>query len=203
MRRAIPILGAFLAVLLLGPVSAGPAAAAPSPGDEEIEDVEDVEEVAVVTASGAPGAAAPGLYEYTGRMHPAVVHFPIGWLVLLLLVDLGAFVLRRSGWEKWGLYVLIGTVASFVPAIVTGFIRGNHLPNDAGVLAEMADHRNLALVMAGLTTLALGIRLWRRNDLQRAYRYVYLLLIVASSALVLLTGHEGAKMVYGENYLPF
>jgi len=50
---------------------------------------------------------------------------------------------------------------------------------------------------------ALGLRLFRRNDLQGWSRHGYLALVVVATALVLPAADFGGKMVYGSRFLPF
>jgi len=164
----------------------------------ELEDIEEIEEIEEVTEAGTPG-----FLEYLGRMHPALVHFPIGWLIMLVLIDLGAFVLRLESFEKWGLYVLIGSVLSFVPAIITGLLNASYLQDNASTLTTLAWHRNLNLLMAGLCVVALILRLKYRNRIAGGVKWAYLGLILIASVLMMAAGHMGGKMVFGENYLPF
>jgi uncharacterized membrane protein len=202
--------------------------AAPS-GAQEIEKVEevdvgevDVEEVDVeeVEPGQVPGAGAgsgsqavpfapgqqqeePGLWALVGRMHPALVHFPIAWLVLLLVVDLRTLAFRREGWERLGLYLLVGTTLAFVPTVATGLLRADELPQNERTLSLIAEHRNLAYITGGVVLAALVLRLARRNRLEGLWRWAYLALIGAAAVLVLWVGHRGARMVFGVDFLPF
>src|SRR5687768_613844 len=62
------------------------------------EEVEEVEAVEPAEAEGDSKASEEkkegGFFEVVGHLHPAVVHMPIGWLVLLFLLDLAAFLLN-------------------------------------------------------------------------------------------------------------
>ncbi|MFH2006940.1 MAG: DUF2231 domain-containing protein, partial [bacterium] len=77
---------------------------------------------ASVTASKKSARRSGGLKRLLGRLHIPWVHLPIGWLILLFLIDVGALVFRREGWERWGLYALAGTVLVLVPAVITGLV---------------------------------------------------------------------------------
>jgi hypothetical protein len=70
-----------------------------------------------------------------------VVHFPIAGLFLLLVLEAGALALRREGWHRAGLVLLIGTLVAFLGAIVTGFIRESWLQVDAAVARLVEIHR--------------------------------------------------------------
>ena len=47
------------------------------------------------------------------------------------------------------------------------------------------------------------IRLARRNKLEGALRWIYLLLLIIASVVVGFGGHLGGQLVYGEQHLPF
>jgi len=135
-----------------------------------------------------------------GRLHPAVVHFPIGWLVLLLIMDSTAFVLRKTTLVRWGPFLLGGTVLSMLPAIATGLLRYSAYSEPDSLAL---DHRNLIFIMAALCLSALIVRLVKGNDLRGIVRWIYLLLILSATGLILMASHHGGKLVFGEAYLPF
>jgi sulfite exporter TauE/SafE len=77
------------------------------------------------------------------------------------------------------------------------------MPSDADVARALTIHRTLNFVVFGLVLAALGLRLFRRNDLQGWSRRGYLALVVVATGLVLLAADFGGKMVYGAHFLPF
>ena len=140
------------------------------------------------------------LGKIVGRMHPAVIHMPIAWLVLLVLVDILNFVLGQKWLNKPGYWLLILTVCSFIPALLTGFINLNH---KASVDELAIQHRNMAILAFALCIAALNWRVIKKNNLEGGVKYLYLLLILLAAALIGQTGHLGGKMVFGLEYLPF
>lgn len=166
--------------------------------DIEEEIIEEIEEIEVVVPE-----KAIGFWEILGRLHPAVVHIPIGWLMMVVIIDMVAFVLGKDEWARLGLYALIGTVLSFFPAIITGLLIASSIPSDSPSLSLMETHRNLNLLVTALCVAALALRIRKRNALEGGPKWSYLGLILLSAALLTLSGHLGGKMVFGENYLPF
>jgi uncharacterized membrane protein len=164
-----------------------------------VEQIGDVQTVSPGEVEGKPS----GLSDLIGRLHPALVHFPIAWLVALALVDFVGLVLKREAWQRAGIFVLAGTVLSLVPTAATGLLRAAHMPSDAAVHALLVTHRGLNFAVAGLVVAAFVIRLLRRDRLQGPSRVVYLTLVFAATALVLVAADFGGRMVYGPDYLPW
>jgi uncharacterized membrane protein len=171
-------------------------AAEPTAAPEEISDVQ-------IVTSGAGEGKPTDLGDLVGRFHPALVHFPIAWLVGLAIIDFFGLVRRRQEWQRAGIFVLAGTVLSLLPTAATGLLRATHMPTDAATHALLVTHRTLNFVVAGLVLAAFALRLWRRNSLQGGWRITYLALVVAACGAVLLAADFGGRMVYGPDYLPW
>jgi uncharacterized membrane protein len=199
-RRLLP----FLAVLGLAFLL--PGAAAASSTDEAIEEVVEVEVVEVVQAvDSAAGRASReiGAVQVYGRMHPALVHLPIGFLFLAVLLELAA--LTRRGREFVGCagFALAATLIACLPALVSGFVRTSEMW-PAGAPPDTATwHRNLMLGMAALAALALVLRVAFRGRLAGARRAAYLAVLAAAVVVAGVGGHLGGKLVFGESFLPF
>lgn len=193
----------FLVVLVLYAVCGAAAswahaeqAKAAAKGDVEVIEDADVAEVK------QPAAAKKGIFDLLGRFHPPLVHLPIAWLLLLLIIDGGTFVLGRP-WGQAGYYVLMLAALSCIPAVTTGFLREDFVKGGADFKAIVPVHKWLAVTTMSLTLLALAIRLVKKNDLQKTIKYVYLALVFSAGLLVGLVGHMGGQLVFGKDFLPF
>jgi uncharacterized membrane protein len=131
------------------------------------------------------------------------VHFPIAFLVGLAFVDFVGLILKRTAWQAAGMAVLVGAMVSLLPATATGLLRASHMSTDTAEHALLVTHRALNLSVAGLVSIALVVRIFRRNRLEGVWRIIYLVLVFAATGLVLLAADYGGRMVYGPNYLPF
>jgi uncharacterized membrane protein len=189
-------------------LAAGIAALAPEPGGHAagsapaIEQLDQFQVVSPAVAEGRPSGAA----DLIGRLHPALVHFPIAGLVALAVTDFVGLVLRREAWRRAGMVVLIATAVSLVPTVATGLLRASHIEFHAAEHSLLATHRTLNLIVTGLVAVALVLRAARRRHLQglqRAHRIVYLASVFAATSLVLVAADFGGRMVYGPNCLPF
>jgi uncharacterized membrane protein len=193
---------AILLFLALLAATATATAQGPAPGAVTSDKVEEIGQVEVVPAPSPEGEPA-GLRDLLGRLHPALVHFPLAWLFGLLVIDFVGLGLGRQEWRRWGFFALVGTTLAFLPAAVTGLLREDYMPSDADVARALVIHRSLNFTVFGLVLAALGLRLFRRNDLQGWNRRGYLALVIVATGLVLLAADFGGKMVYGHHFLPF
>jgi uncharacterized membrane protein len=183
-------------------------AADPSPADgaggAPVEGVEDVEVVEVQAAATAPAAQPEfGLGQVAGRLHPALVHLPIAWLLLWLLLDGLALGLGREGMRTCGLVVGCLAGLACIPAALSGWLRSTEILAAGASPAMLPTHRALMWSVSGLT-LALAItRFAFRRGFPRGLRWVFLLLLAGAAGLMAYSAHLGGKMVFGEGYLPF
>ena len=168
---------------------------------EEIVDLEFVEEV--VQPDATESDRLEQLMDLVGRFHPAVVHFPIAWLILFMLVETVAMANGAAVWSNMGKLLLVLTVISFIPAIGSGLLRASRIGGDADFQALMSLHRNLNIAAVVLCLIAGILRFKIQNFPTGTLRVVYITVIALSCGLVMLAGHLGGKMVFGSNYLPF
>jgi uncharacterized membrane protein len=131
------------------------------------------------------------LWQLLGRLHPLVVHFPIGLLCVALLIECIAWqrkspTLRGSS----GLLIALGSLSAFL-AIVFGLLLATH---------EEISGQNLEIHRwAGIVTFLLSVAtlyFYRNNA-----RKIYLTLLITTVLGVGVAGHYGAMLTHGEGYL--
>ena len=166
--------------------------------DDFFENVE-VEEVLIETIIEAPEPHEASLAEKVSHLHPLVVHMPIAWLLLLLMVEwlLVAKPTFISDTARIGLWAL--TMVSFVPAIATGLLFSEvvYAGSAAEVMEPILDHRNQVLLSAGLLALAWFVRRRRPEGVATALTLSLAMLAMSIAA------HSGGLLIYGEDYFPF
>jgi uncharacterized membrane protein len=187
-KRSIPLL-AFAAWAVIAVGAFYESVGASSPEAAEVEELETVEEVNEATASP--------LAEWLEELHPATVHFPIAWVVLLAVVETIALLPGRSSWHQAGLLLMVGCILAFVPALITGLTGATLVGADDARQQFLSWHRNLNLIVATLLIGALAVRGRNRTQRSRSARILYLLLVVSAAAAVLIAGHLGGRMVHG------
>ena len=139
------------------------------------------------------------------RLHPAIVHFPIGLLIAAALFDAACLVFRRFLWLDrtapalmtlggigLGAAYLAGERAAEAAAPVTGIAQG-----------ILADHKDLAMLSLIAWGAAIVLRLFvswlGRHDLEvqlGIFRLAALILVFAATALLVLTAFHGGQLVY-------
>ncbi len=156
------------------------------------------EEVAVSEAE-PPALDFSTLY---ARLHPSLVHFPLGWLLLALIFDVATFALRREHFARAGHVTLIVAAVAFLPAVTSGLVYLS-MENEPEEIAAIVRHRNVILAAFGALLAALALRLAKRSALAGPSRWAYLGLMVAAVLLASVGGHLGGELVHGEDYLPW
>ncbi len=193
---------ALLVVFLLQSAPGWGATAATAVDSDGVEDVEDVQVVDV----GDVGAAAEtklSFVQILGRNHAAVVHLPIGFLFALCLVEAVRLARKKSNLDSAGKLLSVAAVLSFIPAAVTGLLRSKELYSETPAPHIFFEHRNLMIAAAAVLLVATVLRLVQKEFLTGKKRVLYLVLLAASLALVVVGAHHGGMLVYGEQFLPY
>jgi uncharacterized membrane protein len=181
------------------------AGAQPAEEGEVAKPAEDVEEVEEVEPDvGSTGEEEGFTFsKIAGRQHAAAVHLPIGLLAALCLIELLALIRPKLDLGKSGLVISVAVAFSLVPAAVSGLIRSAEVFADREPPEILFEHRNLMIGMAVVFTASLALRIIKRDRLEGAARWVHLALLLLAFFLVVMGGHHGGQMVYGEGFLPY
>ncbi|MFK5971647.1 MAG: DUF1553 domain-containing protein [Flavobacteriaceae bacterium] len=137
------------------------------------------------------------ILQFLGRLHPMVVHFPIGLLVVALFLEGLTLGGKRKGLrEGINMMVYLGACFAIVSAVFGWLLRC--YDDYTGELVQ--DHQNLGIataVFAGITSLLLRNTLRGRLRNYKAYRIT----LVVTVILLTLAGHLGANLTHGEDFL--
>ena len=138
------------------------------------------------------------LWEFLGRLHPMIVHFPIGILVVAIFLEILTLGGKRTNLRE-GIYwmLLIGTLTAIF-SVVFGLILHN-VENQSGEWVEYHEWGGI------LTAVASGIALFFYQKFQRKsnpsdLKFYRIALSIAVIALT-ITGHLGAGLTHGKDYL--
>jgi uncharacterized membrane protein/mono/diheme cytochrome c family protein len=144
----------------------------------------------VIRLDGKPHA---NWQQFLGRFHPLAVHLPIGFLVLLPLLEIaGAF--RPALREAAGL-VLGLACAACLGALTLGYLLA-YGSGDAG--AGVARHMwgGIALTICVMAC-ALARPQWLSGETPR----IYPMMLTVVLLVLVWTAHEGGSLTYGSGYL--
>lgn len=141
------------------------------------------------------------------NLHVIAVHFPIAFVSLAPLLDLGCLVLRSQMWldRAATLMYVLGTAGAGA-AYLTGERAAEALENlSPAAESALADHESFAvLTLIGLGVVSL-VRLmvsWLSRDDRRVhigfFRLVAIPIAVGGLLLVGLTADRGGHLVYGQ-----
>lgn len=129
--------------------------------------------------------------QFAGRIHPLVLHVPIGVLTALAACEGWGLLRRRPLEVEWRRLLCFLAFASALAAAGSGWLLAEE-PGYGGQTLTL--HRWLGVAMVIALALACIATLAARHRL-------YGLMLLASLALMAPAGHLGGSMTHGENFL--
>lgn len=138
--------------------------------------------------------------DWVPNIHPLIVHFPIASILIAILFDLAATILKKQNWLRYsafGLYAISALGA--ITALLSGRQAADVVDIPPAAYPVISEHADLALVtMIVLIGYAIirYVFLWKKWDLKTP---VAILLLIAGSggiALIAKTAEHGAELVY-------
>ena len=127
-----------------------------------------------------------------GRFHPLIVHLPIGFIVLGILIELNK---KKFGWSNDALKFI------FFWASITGFfsiISGFFQYQNGGYLWETVQNHFIAGVLTIILSFSFYLKLIENSILKSIPRKLF---TIANSVTLILTGHLGGNITHGEEHL--
>lgn len=138
--------------------------------------------------------------ELVGRLHPLMVHLPIGILLLAVLFEWLSYfkryrILRRS----IPAMLFIGAMASTL-SVITGLSLSSSGAYDDRLIQL---HKNTGIITTVFAWMIFFVRgaIVRLFEKKKKKRLIRMFLFVPLAALVALTGHFGGSLTHGEDYL--
>ena len=134
--------------------------------------------------------------QFLGRLHPLVVHFPIGLLVGAAFLEVMMMTGKREGLREganWMVY--LGAIGSVV-SVVCGLL----LEDSGGYSGDLVNFHQKSGLITTILSLAAAILLFKafaKNGALFFYRTALALTVISLA----VTGHVGANLTHGEDYL--
>lgn len=158
-----------------------------------------LDQCAVLLTPGlVPAVPCFWLWQFLGRLHPLIVHFPIGLLFVGLILEL--FTLRKKNAElRGGIHIVLAIGAlSAVLAVILGWFLEEQDQYSGSVLTV---HKWSGMATAVLATVALLLHrhIFLKHKLQ--HLGTYRIVLIATVLGVTVAGHFGASLTHGQDFL--
>ena len=138
-----------------------------------------------------PDADPTNLVTFFGRMHPLVVHLPIGLLFALAVLEIVRWFKRWRGAAEARTVLLGLLVVSSIASVVFGLM----LEQEGGYNEELLDwHKWMGIGLAG-SCIATACAFWSKK------RWLYASFFIVTLALLVPSTHFGGSMTHGSDYL--
>lgn len=130
------------------------------------------------------------LWSFLGRLHPMIVHFPVGLLCVALIMELIAWKKKKDYNAAIQVLVIIGAISAVI-AVVLGLMLSNTEDYGSSTL-PVHQWTGIATMVFALATA------WAYIKKSRRMQQVLLTLTVVG---VTVAGHYGASLTHGDDYL--
>jgi mono/diheme cytochrome c family protein/uncharacterized membrane protein len=156
----------------------------------------------LVTATAASEVKAAEQFSwpaFLGPFHMVVLHYPIGFLTLTVLLELSAMLKPGGGARRAVAFALPITTAMALITAGLGWMRAGNGEFDPQLLGW---HRVCGFAVLGFTFFAWLLH-WKyhRSAKVPAFRYGYRGLLLAAFLSMALAGHFGGSLTHGSGFL--
>jgi uncharacterized membrane protein len=145
-----------------------------------------------------PLSGSFGQMAIIGRLHPLLIHFPIALVVIAVVAETRATVTRDERWHTMAVGNLRAGAVFALIAVVAGWRLASGLGMGSTPLLEW--HRWLG-TLAAVLTLLVAVTTSLADSGSAVERWVYRIALLGAGALVAVTGHLGALLVWGADFL--
>lgn len=129
--------------------------------------------------------------QFAGRMHPLMLHFPIVIIIVTIFVEWN---LSRSASDTFNADILL--LLASLAAVITSLM-GLFLSREEGYNSELMNlHKWGGVALSFLTLIWYVLREKTRQRKSFLYSFSFISILV-----LILTGHQGANLTHGENFL--
>jgi uncharacterized membrane protein len=138
------------------------------------------------------------IFTFLGRMHPLIVHLPIGFLLLALIFDGASYFKRYAHLSRAVPFSLLVGFAFAAIACVLGYMLSLTGDYDDQVLSQHRLSGISLTITAGVLYILTTARLKRFFSIPRSF---FSGLALIAFFLLSYTGHLGANLTHGNNYI--
>jgi uncharacterized membrane protein len=138
------------------------------------------------------------IFIFLGRMHPLIIHLPIGFLLLAMIFDAVSYHKKYGHLRRAVPFTLLVGFASGAVACALGFMLSLTGDYDARILNNHKVSGISLTLFAGVLYL---LNIASSRKIIRVPRPLFSALSTATFILLSYTGHQGANLTHGNNYI--
>ena len=136
--------------------------------------------------------------DFIGRFHPAIVHFPIGFLLIAAALEVG---------RRWGkievsegsvTFILFWSAVTATIACIAGFLLSSGGGYDEDLLNS---HMWKGIAVAVLAWVAWLFKSDRLKKILSSPKVIYMPALLSATVLTMVTGHDCGTLTHGQGYL--
>ena len=148
--------------------------------------------------AGKPDAdGLQGTARFIGRLHPVVLHLPIGMLVWVLILETGNLFAGKAGGPSSRMPLMFTALSAVISALL-GIVLYQSTPDYDAELVER--HLYGGLLFACATVATFAFKCWV-DTLDGRGAGFYRILLLGCAAVMAFTSHDGASLTHGKGYL--
>ena len=137
------------------------------------------------------------LGQVLGRLHPALVHFPVALVLVALVAEILCITRREGRYADIARFMIVAAAWISIPAAVTGFIRADGMEFDAAQQQLFQVHRVAGIATPVLVFLCAGLAEGVRRSGQIWELILYRVVLVLAAASTAVAGYVGGEIVFG------
>ncbi len=134
------------------------------------------------------------IWEFLGRLHPMLVHFPIGLLIGAFFLEAWQLIRKENNLHPGiNAFVYLGAVTAGLSAIMGWLLQSNE-----GYSGSLVDNHRVAGIITSILAVITAFIIARRKYIPRQIPFLMLTFNLIGITIV---GHLGASLTHGEHYL--
>jgi uncharacterized membrane protein len=137
--------------------------------------------------------------EFLAQFHPKIIHFPIAFLLVYLLLELLGAIFKKGFYSKTAHLFLLFGVLGALAAVLTGNQAEDAFEGWNKTTSAILDiHSTYANITLWYFTALLLIRtfLVLRKKFNNLFRYIFCVLAIVGAYFIYQTGEHGGQMVF-------
>ena len=137
--------------------------------------------------------------EFLAQFHPKIIHFPIAFLIVYLLLELLGAIFKKDFFSKTAHLFLFFGVLGALAAVLTGNQAEDAFEGWNKTTSAILDiHSTYANITLWYFTALLLIRtfLVLRKKFNNLFRYIFCILAIVGAYFIYQTGEHGGQMVF-------